>query len=406
MSDIMASAGLDISSFRNSLNQLNESTQKVSQGLKGNMLALGAGVAGVALVLTQSLMESQKNFTQLTKDAEGFSDQLANISASGGVGDIVGGLTTANQQMAQLTASAQEAAGFMESTGSMISSWFGGDDAVARIEKLSELTLKLQDQRFAAEQEIVRLLKIESEVIGLRNKGEDYSADVKEEQLRLEKEISAWRQKAASGAIAEATADKAAAVAAAKSKLKLQKMLAEEEKKSADAIARANEKLVAADQRAVDFETSKLSLKKQSAAQAGKIADAEFRLSKETKGTAGWYEKAAELAKERLKLEEQLTARAQAYNKSTSAGRRFDREQAEQQRENERGRKRLDEQIKRENRRAGGNADAAPVPAGGGVAPKPIQQPNAPNAPAIGVAQPAQQVMRVQTIIVDRIQPK
>ena len=197
MADIMTSIGLDIGDFKNSLNQLNESTQKVGAGIKGNMIALGAGVLGVAAVLSTSLIESQKNFTALTKDAEGFSEELSNIAASGGVNDIVAGLATANVQMTQLTGAVADASGFMASVGAGISGLFGGDNAEARIAAISAAQMKLLDARGLAESEIVRLLKIEAGVVEMRNKGDDYSASVAEEKLRLEKEISALRQKGA-----------------------------------------------------------------------------------------------------------------------------------------------------------------------------------------------------------------
>jgi hypothetical protein len=431
MSDIMATMGLDISSFKNTLNQLNESTQKVSSGLKGNMLALGAGVVGVASILATSLIDSQNNFTKLTKEAEGFSESLANITASGGVESIASGLANSKTQMDHLSQATEDAAGFMESVGAGVASLFGGTGAIDRIEKISQLSIKLADERFRSEMEIVRLLKIETGVIELRNKGDNYSADVAEERLRLEKELSGLQQKAAAGTIAGATADKAASVAKAKSELKLKGMLADKEKKDSDErkkqaderqkevdklaeterkrgeeVAKASERMAAAEQSIADAETRKKSLKDQAAIQSGKVADAEFRLSKSAKGTAEWYERAAELARERLSLEDLLSERAKAYNEGTSAGRKFDREQKKQEKENKRGRKRLDEQIQRENKRNGGG-DAKPVPdggGGGGVAPKPIDQPM-PNMPAIG-AKSAMTTMQVERLIVQTLSPK
>ena len=88
MSDIMTSMGLDITDFKNSLNQLNESSQKMAMGMKGNMLALGAGVLGVGAIFYNFSKQVGDEFDGLIEGSKQLSDEFKKIGADSGFAAI------------------------------------------------------------------------------------------------------------------------------------------------------------------------------------------------------------------------------------------------------------------------------------------------------------------------------
>ena len=184
-----------------------------------------------------------------------------------------------------------------------------------------------------------------------------------------------------------------------------QKQRADEAQKAAEKLGEetdaASKKMQAADAALIQQQVDKMTLKDQAAFQAGKVADAEQRVAKATEGSVEWYERLAELAKERLALESKIDDRAKAYAKSSQAGRKFDREQIKEKKQDAKARARLDRQMVKE----GVNQPAIPgVPA---VAPRPAMQPQAPPPAQINQGQGiAGQAMRVDTLIVGTLKSK
>lgn len=208
-------------------------------GMKG---AVVGGALAIGATLVSAVYNSQKNFEKLNDETKTFSSNLANIRQSGGVDAIASGLGQAAKESESLKNSIADYAGKIPAMAAAFSDLFGGDDAEMRIRKLSRSQMQLFNERLAAELEIVRLTKIEQQAIDARNKGDEFGAQVIEEKIRLEKELYEIKQKSEAAGMAQATADKMSVIAKGKSELKLAEIAKkkeekkeEEEKKAADA---------------------------------------------------------------------------------------------------------------------------------------------------------------------------
>lgn len=460
MSDIMTSMGLDINDFKASVNQLQESTAKMATGVKGNMLAMAGGILGVGAVIYSFAEKSNADFDKLAENSANLSKEFSKLTSSSGfdaINDAMGKTVKLTDELSVAEAKSAEArenwkVGYWEGLKLLFQGKGLGDREVetqlaiqaaikekGRIQILaiagskeelamSELRLNGTKQEIEAAEKALKLSKELQDIQG--SFFQDAVKDkLTEEALRrsaneAEKEA---RDEAAADAKYFADEEKAAMTEFYSEQEKLEseaakqrehdrdqkaEFLKEEEnaakkaqdaaKKEGEEIESANKQMQAAEQQLVDLETEKLTLKDQSAVQSGKVSDAEENLAKAAKGTVEWYERAAELAKERLKLETLIGERAKAYAKSTSAGRKFDRQQVKEGRENVKARQRLDRQIARENGR--------PAPAVNGaaamVAPRPMMQPNAPAAPANGAQGGAVAMMQVASLVVQELKSK
>ena len=460
MSDIMTSMGLDINDFKASVNQLQESTAKMATGVKGNMLAMAGGILGVGAVIYSFAEKSNADFDKLAENSANLSKEFSKLTSSSGfdaINDAMGKTVKLTDELSVAEAKSAEArenwkVGYWEGLKLLFQGKGLGDREVetqlaiqaaikekGRIQILaiagskeelamSELRLNGTKQEIEAAEKALKLSKELQDIQG--SFFQDAVKDkLTEEALRrsaneAEKEA---RDEAAADAKYFADEEKAAMTEFYSEQEKLEseaakqrehdrdqkaEFLKEEEnaakkaqdaaKKEGEEIESAKKQMQAAEQQLVDLETEKLTLKDQSAVQSGKVSDAEENLAKAAKGTVEWYERAAELAKERLKLETLIGERAKAYAKSTSAGRKFDRQQVKEGRENVKARQRLDRQIARENGR--------PAPAVNGaaamVAPRPMMQPNAPAAPANGAQGGAVAMMQVASLVVQELKSK
>jgi len=460
MSDFMMSAGLDINDFKNSLNQLNESSQKMAMGMKGNMLALGAGVLGVGAIFYNFSKQVGDEFDGLIEGSKQLSDEFKKIGADSGFTAINSALSESLKKSQQLTIEAgrltneySHNAGYVMKIARFLGTGkkFSEQDAEVQQEitrqnsekvklivkaneasaaelAMSELKLNGTKEEVAALERKIALEKKLQEIIDssfdantkltLIANAESIAANEAEARARAEtaamdkffaeeeeaamKEFYSEQENLESDGAKQREHDRDQKAAFLKAEEDAVNKLQDEEKKRGEEVQAASEKMQAAEQQLVDLETEKLSLKDQAAIQSGKVADAEENLSKAAKGTVEWYERKAALAKEQLRLETLIGERAKAYAKSTSAGRRFDREQVKQKRDDDRARARLDKQIAREN----GRPAPAVRGAAGMVAPRPMMQPNAPAAPANGGQGGAVAVMQVASLVVGELKSK
>lgn len=459
MSDIMTSMGLDITDFKNSLNQLNESSQKMAMGMKGNMLALGAGVLGVGAIFYNFSKQVGDEFDGLIEGSKQLSDEFKKIGADSGFAAINSALSESlkkseqlNIQIAQSNLEYSNNAGMILKIVRALGSGKSFSEMDAELQQeitrqnsekvklivkanqaseaelaMSELKLNGTKEEVAALERKIALEKKLQEIIDssfdantkltLIANAESIAANEEEARVRAEtaamdkifadeeeaamKEFYSEQEQLESEAARQREHDRDQKAAFLKAEEDAVNKLQDEEKKRGEEVQAASEKMQAAEQQLVDLETEKLSLKDQAAIQSGKVADAEENLSKAAKGTVEWYERKAALAKEQLRLETLIGERAKAYAKSTSAGRKFDREQVKQKRVDDRARARLDKQIAREN----GRPAPAVRGAAGMVAPRPMMQPNAPAAPAGGQGG-AVAMMQVASLVVGELKSK
>ena len=462
MSDMMVSMGLDINDFKNSLNQLNESSQKMAMGMKGNMMALGAGVLGVGAIFYNFSKQVGDEFEGLIEGSKQLSEEFKKIGADSGFTAINSAFSESLKKSQQLTIEA----------GKLTNEYSHNAGYVMKIARFLWTGKKFSEQDAEVQQEITRQ---NSEKVKLIVKANAASAEeLAMSELKLngtKEEIAALERKKAlekkiqeiidSGfdantklnliANAESIAANEAEARAREETAAMDKIFADEEKaamkefyaeqdkleseaekqrehdrdqvaefrkqeeadakkaqdaakKEGEEVEAANKKMQEAEKQLVDLETEKLSLKDQAAIQSGKVADAEENLSKEAEGTVKWYERKAELAKEQLRLETILNERAKAFAKSTAGGRKFDRDQEKQRKKDAKARARED---KYDASPAGQKAAArrAANGIGGNVAPRPMMQPNAPAAPAGGQGG-AVAMMQVASLVVGELKSK
>ena len=463
MSDIMTSMGLDITDFKNSLNQLNESSQKMAMGMKGNMLALGAGVLGVGAIFYNFSKQVGDEFDGLIEGSKQLSDEFKKIGADSGFAAINSALSESlkkseqlNIQIAKSNLEYSNNAGMILKIARALGSGKSFSEMDAELQQeitrqnsekvklivkaneasaaelaMSELKLNGTKEEVAALERKIALEKKLQEIIDssfdantkltLIANAESIAANEAEARARAEtaamdkffaeeeeaamKEFYSEQENLESEAAKQREHDRDQKAAFLKAEEDAVKKLQDEEKKRGEEVQAASEKMQAAEQQLVDIETEKLSLKDQAAIQSGKVADAEENLAKAAKGTVEWYERKAALAKEQLRLETILNERAKAFAKSTAGGRKFDRDQEKQRKKDAKARARED---KYDASPAGQKAAArrAANGIGGNVAPRPMMQPNAPAAPAAGGQGGAVAVMQVASLVVGELKSK
>lgn len=421
----MTSIGLDINDFKGAVNQLQESTAKLKTGVQGNMLAMAAGILGVGATVYTFAKQSGDDFDGLIARSKALSEEFKNLASDAGFATINKTLSESVKLSEELTIQETKSAKAREN---MLHAFSQGIVALTKGKGLGDIEKETQEelskiywQKVKLMQQVTAYSDQEVRISELKLQGADDEVEALKRKVKLEKEIAEIIKSSFDAGTKATLIQNAEQIAAneaqkvandkqskqeehnRKQKEDFLKFQADEQKKiddkakqdAADALA-ANREMQAAEQSLIDKENEKLSLKSQAQIQSKKVADAEFNLSKAAKGTAEFYERQAELARERLKLENLLSARAKAYEKGQLAGRRFDREQEKARKKEEQGRARLDRQIARENKQP---VPQRPVGVGGPIAPRPMMQPQAPapaGAGAIGGA--AGNVMTVETL--------
>lgn len=427
MSDMMMSAGLDITDFKNSLNQLNESSQKMAAGVKGNMLALGAGVLGVGAIVYTFAKQSTDEFDNLMDSSRALSAEFAKLSSASGFDALNSALSESVKKADELAVAEAKSA---LARKSIVRGYAQGFALLLQGKGLGEAEVEIQKEISRQYWERIKLIdkvkqssQQELAMSEMRLHGTKDEIEELERKIKLEREsaaIIASSFDAGTKAILLANAEKKKQAEDGKAQIEFEKKQAAEfhehqkkdgeeraakAKKLGEEKAKASEEMQQAQDALNDSAKRYSTLKEKAAAQSQKVADAEFRLRTAAKGTVEEYTRQKELAEERLRLENLIAERAGAYAGGTAKGRKFDREEKKKEREQERGRKRLDAQIERENKRGGVQQPRPGAP--GGVAPRPIMQPNAPAAPGGAAATPAAgQVMQVATLIVGTLKSK
>ena len=425
MADIMTSIGLDINDFKGAVNQLQESTQKLKTGVEGNMLAMAAGVLGAASVFYTFSKKAGEDFDSLIKSSDDLSASFVKLSESAGFKEYSDALEKSVEKTNELNIELAKTKGL---GGQIASSFIKSFNVLTGGKSLAEEQVDLQKQLSAQESERIKFMQRitalsdrELEISNLRLQGADEEIEKFKIKEKLERQRAAIIKSFFDANTKATLILNAEQIAANDEEMLAQKKIAQqdehnrkqkddflkfqadEQKKiedkakqdAADALA-ANREMQAAEQALIDKENEKLSLKTQAQLQSKKVSDAEFNLSKAAKGTAEFYERQAELARERLKLENLLSARAKAYEKGQLSGRRFDREQEKARKKEEQGRARLDRQIARENKQP---VPQRPAGVGGPIAPRPMMQPQAAQPAAAGVnGKAAGNVMTVETL--------
>ena len=463
MSDIMTSIGLDITDFKNSLNQLNESSQKMAMGMKGNMLALGAGVLGVGSIVYTFAKQTTDDFDKLIASSQALSEEFKSIATDATFSSVSSSLDKSLKLTEQLTVEQQKSAkaresivrgyaqGFalllqgkglgdaeMETQQEISRQYWERVKLMQKVQESSAADLVMSDLKLngtkAEVAALERKIKLDRESAAIVASGFDAGTkqillanaekiaaneaekEAREEAAAMDKifadeekaamtEFYSEQEKLESEAAKQREHDRDQKAEFLKEEEAAAKKLQDAAKKQGEEIESANKQMQAAEQQLVDLETDKLSLKDQSTIQAGKLADAEFKLSKAAKGTSEWYERSADVAKELLKLENIRNERAKSFSKSTASGRKFDREQEKQRKQAARARARED---KYDASPAGQKAAArrAANGAGGPAAPRPMMQPNAPAAPAAGAQGGAVAMMQVANLVVGELKSK
>ena len=425
MADIMTSIGLDINDFKGAVNQLQESTAKLKTGVQGNMLAMSAGILGVGSVIYSFAEKSNADFDRLKESSANLSKEFSKLSATSGFD----ALNSAMGQTIKLTdeLAAAEAKSAEARRDIKVAYWeglkllFQGKGLGDREKEISEAIIAATKEKGRLQQLALAGSKAEVAMSELKLTGTKDEIELAERKLKLAKELDKIDGSAHQDAVKDRLKEDAQQIAANEAQLDANKKQSEQEEHNrkqkedflkfqsdeqkkiedkakqdaADALS-ANREMQAAEQALIDKESEKLSLKTQAQLQSKKVSDAEFNLSKAAKGTAEFYERQAELARERLKLENLLSARAKAYEKGQLSGRRFDREQEKARKKEEQGRARLGRQIARENKQP---VPQRPAGVGGPIAPRPMMQPQAAQPAAAGVnGKAAGNVMTVETL--------
>lgn len=425
MADIMTSIGLDINDFKGAVNQLQESTAKLKTGVQGNMLAMAAGILGVGATVYTFAKQSGEDFDGLIARSKALSEEFKNLASDAGFSTINKTLSESIKLSEELTVQEAKSAKARES---MLHAFSQGLVALTKGKGLGDIEKETQEELSRLYWERVKLMQkvtaqsdYEVQLSKLKLEGADDEIEALKRKEKLERQIAEIIKSSFDAKTKATLIENAEKVAANEAEIAAQKKIAQQDehnrkqkedflkfqsdeqkkiedkaKQDAAKAEAANKEMQAAQQALIDKENEKLSLKSQAQIQSKKVADAEFNLSKAAKGTAEYYERQAELAKERLKLENLLSARAKAYEKGQLSGRRFDREQEKARKAEERGRARLDRQIARENKQP---VAGRPAGVGGPIAPRPMMQPQAaaPAAAGNGVGV-AGNVMTVETL--------
>ena len=454
MADIMTSIGLDINDFKGAVNQLQESTAKLKTGVQGNMLAMAAGILGVGATVYTFAKQSAEDFDNLISRSKKLSEEFKNLASDAGFATLN---STMSKTVALSEELAVQEAKSAAARDNILKGYAAGISALSKGKGLGDIELETQMeisrlywQKVKLMQDVTAQSDLDVKMSELKLKGADDEVEALKRKAKLEKEIAEIikssfdaRTKATLIQNAEQIAANEEELAADKKQAKQeehnrkqkedflkfqadeqkkmdeaqskqedhdrkqkedflkfesdkQKEIADKAKKEGDDALAANREMQAAEQALIDKENEKLSLKTQAQLQSKKVADAEFNLSKAANGTAEFYERQAELARERLKLENLLSARAKAYEKGQLSGRRFDREQEKARKKEEQGRARLGRQIARENKQP---VPQRPAGVGGPIAPRPMMQPQAAQPAAAGVnGKAAGNVMTVETL--------
>ena len=403
MSDIMVSMGLDVQGIREGLEKAESSFGKLKQGAKGNFLAMAGGIAIAGAAIYTFANASKEEFDALIDSSRKLSDEFKKIGASGTFDEAVGAIGRAKEKVDELNKGIKGT----ETLGGKIAGGFNmifnaGEDQATQQQKAADEINRKKWEQLALENRIAKISEDELALSELKVGASKEEIENYERKKKLIAEIAKIDSLDIDGSLKKQLRDNASLAALNNKTAKEAEKARDKSKKDGEEIQSASEKMVAAEQELVDLEIEKLGLKDQAAIQSGKVADAEENLAKAAKGTVEWYERKAALAKEQLRLETLIGERAKAYAKSTSAGRKFDREQVKQKRNDDRARARLDKQIARENGRP------APAVRGGAgmVAPRPMMQPNAPAAPAAGGQGGAVAMMQVASLVVGELKSK
>ena len=412
MADIMTSIGLDINDFKGAVNQLQESTAKLKTGVQGNMLAMAAGILGVGATVYTFAKQSGDDFDGLIARSKELSNEFKNLASDAGFSSLTKTLSESVKLSEELAVQEAKSAKAREN---ILHSFTQGLVALTKGKGLGDIEKETQEElgrlywdRVKLMQRVTEQSDYELKLSQLKLKGADDEVESLNRKAKLEREIAEIIKSSLDAKTKATLIQNKEQIAANEDQLaaaKKQKQIDDQAKRDAADVMAANRQMQQAEQELIDNETRKLSLKDQSRIQSGKIADAEFRLSKAAKGTAEWYERKAELTREQLKMENLLSDRAKAYEKSHGAGRRFDREQEKARKDEEKGRARLQRQIDRENRQP---AAKRPQGAGGQIIPKPVPQPQAPAAggPNAANAGGNGNAMKVETLIVGTLKHK
>lgn len=319
-------------------------------GVLGTKGAVIGGVVAIGAALGTAVYESQKNFSAMMAHAEEFSGELASISKSGGITELVSGLKSAAKETATLQKEIDDytkgMSGYFATYAAEIAKVFGGDGAVDRIVKVGEAQDKVNQAEAIARQRLIQLAEREIEVQKLRQSGQNELADKIQREIDLQKELAKIQESTSDAFVKgklkeiEAQKDKTKQLELEKEKAK---EVADNQKKHDEEVLRANNEWVRAQEQGEAAQIAKLSIADRLALANQKVADAEKQVAKETKGTLGWYKEMAKLQSARNDAQELFSQRASNYGKSFSQGRRADREMEKEVKRQQRGERRLRE---------------------------------------------------------------
>lgn len=410
---------------------------------------VGGGIA-IGAALVYAAVESEKAFANLITEANGVQNALSGIAANGSMNAVVKGFEQSSDEVGKLESKIESLGGFWSGLwedGKALATFGELETTYEKIASTEKEIAELHE-RDALLIERFRIVSAESlKIAEMHAAGEHDAANALERQLKLKQELEGITGGKGSEEAKVLQRDLARDLAAIKEKEIANKKAADDEKKAADderhfadeeframtefyseqekEEAKANadfekhsdarlKNLQEIDDFNADMrkrqeqaDAEELKSRERLADVAGKML-AEMRdeeieaLDKRIAKQKKERETLADAAREALANQKKINdERDKYYAKGAAAGRKFDRQQIKDAKELAVGaRRRATQDAKRAGR-------AQPVRGAAGFAqPQPMQQPNAPAAPANGGQGGAVAVMQVASLVVGELKSK